>query len=686
MAASGKPSYEELQRRLAEAESALSSTRRGDGRQREAKRLADAELALRASEEKFSKAFHTSPYAITITRADDGKMIEVNQAFCSITGYGREEALASTTPALDLWADLADREQVVADLAASRPVVAREYRFRMRNGELITALFSAQPLQLDDQLCILSSINDITAHKQAEAALAESERLKALVLDSTAEMVTYYDPELRVVWANRAAAESVGSTTEQLVGRHCYQIWAGNEAPCPGCPVLEAKETKSPCQAEQQTSDGRWWLLRGYPVLDEDGTVVALVEFGQDITEHKRAEQERRRLEAQFQQAQKLESIGRLAGGVAHDLNNMLAPILGYGGILLEDTSADHPHHPLAREITRAAERARDLVRQLLAFSRKQTLEFKLVDFNVLVADFENLLRRSLRDDIALRLELAPDLPAARGDAGQLEQVLMNLAVNAQDAMPEGGRLSITTAAVELDAAQIAALDADGPGEPGPHIALEVRDDGCGMDAEVRDHLFEPFYTTKPKDKGTGLGLATIYGIVRQHGGHIRVDSEPDRGATFTIYLPAAPAGAAQRERPRPRPRARHGDETVLLVEDDAAVRRLAARILETNGYRVLSAANGGDALALAEGDVGPLHLLLTDVVMPDMNGKQLYERLAADRPELAVIYMSGYADDVIARHGVLDEDAHFIQKPFDKADLATRIRQVLDEERQLGE
>lgn len=514
------------------------------------------------------------------------------------------------------------------------------------------------------------------AERLSRTAAGNLGRAKDLILDSAAEMVAYYDTELRVVWANRASAESVGLTSQELIGRHCYEIWQNRTTPCPGCPVLLSRDEKTPQGAEHRSPNGRFWSLRGYPVVDDSGAVVGLVEFGWDITDEKRGEAERAKLEEQFHQAQKLESVGRLAGGVAHDLNNLLAPILGYSEILLEDEEEAGDRRDFLQEIVKASVRARDLVRQLLAFSRKQTLEFKPVDLNRLLRDFEKLLRRTVREDIELNIVTAEPLPCTHGDVGQLEQLVMNLVVNAQDAMPDGGSLTIETSEVGVNS-DVEAESRDLA--PGPYVGLKVRDTGCGIGDEIVEHLFEPFFTTKSREKGTGLGLATVYGIAKQHGGNVYVQTEPGAGSEFEILLPAITDVAVSQDGvPETLPPV-GGSETILLVEDNEQVRDLSLSVLERQGYAVLVAKNGREAESIATRYSGTIDLLLTDVIMPYMDGKHLYERISAKHPEVKALYMSGYADDTVSEHGVGDVPFHFIQKPFSVNALTSRIRSVLD-------
>jgi two-component system, cell cycle sensor histidine kinase and response regulator CckA len=366
-----------------------------------------------------------------------------------------------------------------------------------------------------------------------------------------------------------------------------------------------------------------------------------------------------------------------LAGGVAHDLNNLLSPILGYGDLLLMDLPVTDKHRDYAQYIIQAGMRARDLVRQLLAFSRKQTLVMKTVELNDVVAGFAKLLRRTVREDIALKMVSSPGLPLVRVDTGQIEQVIMNLVVNAQDAMPEGGKITIETAAIELDHEYAGAHVGV---KPGRYVVLTVTDTGAGMEAEVCEQIFAPFFTTKEQGKGTGLGLATTYGIVKQHGGHIWVYSEPGQGTSFKIYLPAVESVSDQKEtKPVAAQEAASGRETVMVVEDNEMVRQMTVDILTRRGYTVLEADGGVECLEKLRQHPVPIDLLITDVVMPEMNGKMLYKEVAQILPGLKVLYMSGYTENVIASQGVLEQGVNFIQKPFAPNRLAAKVREVLE-------
>jgi nitrogen-specific signal transduction histidine kinase/CheY-like chemotaxis protein len=385
---------------------------------------------------------------------------------------------------------------------------------------------------------------------------------------------------------------------------------------------------------------------------------------------------ERKRMEAQFLQAQKMEAVGQLAGGIAHDFNNLLTIIKGYSQLSLMELKESDPLKRNIEEIRKAADRASDLTRQLLAFSRRQILEMKVLDLNSIVRDVDEMLLRIIGEDIELVTLLAGDLGRVKTDRGEIEQVIMNLAVNARDAMPDGGKLTIETANAELDEAYARVHVAVTPGR---YVMLSFSDTGVGMTPEVRGRVFEPFFTTKEKVKGTGLGLSTVYGIVKQSGGNIWVYSEPGKGTTFKIYLPRVDEPLEEvvervvaGEFPR-------GTETILVVEDEDEVREVAVRILSGQGYKVLEATKGIDAFLICTEHDGPIHLLLTDVVMPKMSGRELAETLMSIRPGIKVLYMSGYTDNAIVHHGVLETGVDFIQKPFAVDALARKVRDVLD-------
>jgi PAS domain S-box-containing protein len=405
-------------------------------------------------------------------------------------------------------------------------------------------------------------------------------------------------------------------------------------------------------------------LLTGASIDESRAMAVVL-----DLTRQKT-------VEAQFRQAQKMEAVGRLAGGIAHDFNNVLSVILSYAEIIYRDPRSDEAIRADMHEVRTAGQRASELTRQLLAFSRQQILELRVIDLNQVLASLKGMLRRVLGADVELTLLPAAELGNVRADTGQIEQVLMNLAVNARDAMPTGGKLTIQTSNVELDA-EYASVHADVT--PGPYAMIAVTDTGVGMDAETRARIFEPFFTTKEKGKGTGLGLATVFGIVKQSGGHIWVYSEPGIGTCFRIYLPRVVEEVRPRTSERPPPEERRGTETVLVVDDDDQVRTVASTILRRNGYVVLEASNGGEALLICEQHGAKIDVLVTDLVLPRMSGRQLAERLRPIRPDMKVLFMSGYTDDAVLQHGILDSGVAFLQKPITPVTLTGKVREVLE-------
>lgn len=403
-------------------------------------------------------------------------------------------------------------------------------------------------------------------------------------------------------------------------------------------------------------------------------TAYQNVQQARFISERKRAEKEKDRLEAQYRQSQKVEAIGRLAGGVAHDLNNLLTPIIGYGELLSSEFSPGDLRRESIDQIMRAGYGARDLVRQLLAFSRKQKLKYQPLNLNKTIRGFQQLLRRTIREDIELRLLLSRDIATIRGDIGQIEQVILNLFVNAQHAMPNGGKLTIETAMVDLDQAY---AERHPNTQPGRYVMMAVSDTGLGMDRETQEHIFEPFFSTKG-DQGTGLGLSTVYGIVKQHGGNIWVYSEPGKGTIFKVYLPVSDDLIIENNVDDEAAVETKGSETILLVEDNEQVRRLASVVLKRQGYKLLIAEHGAKALSLLKDHKGNVDLLLTDVIMPDMNGKELSAKAMAISSHIRVLYMSGYTDDIIAQRGALDENDRFIEKPFTVQALSAKVRAAL--------
>ncbi|MCP4604745.1 MAG: response regulator [Proteobacteria bacterium] len=410
---------------------------------------------------------------------------------------------------------------------------------------------------------------------------------------------------------------------------------------------------------------------------DENQTSTLSKKSAQDTKDHKPADSEKKKFEEQLRRAQRMESIGRLAGGVAHNLNNILSPIIGYTDMALGTLDHGNPLYSHIEEIRTATERATDLIRQLLAFGRKQSFKLRVLNLSEVVTDLESILRQSIREDIELKLALDQSLYSVKADRAQVQQIIVNLALNACEAMLDGGEITIKTANVVVDKEHSAIYQ---DVHPGPHVLLAVSDTGKGMDQDTLNFVFEPFFTTKEVGQGTGLGLATVYGIVKQHGGHIRVDSEPDQGATFNVYLPRYDEQSVPLATPTIEPSPAFGNETILVVEDEESLLKFTSLVLKKMGYNVLEASNGKEAIEIAMNQTDPIDLLLTDVIMPGMNGKEIYKKLSVTHPLMKILYMSGYPDNVIARHGIIDKNENLLQKPTTVDRLAEKVRQTLDE------
>jgi len=506
---------------------------------------------------------------------------------------------------------------------------------------------------------------DVSEQKRAEDALRESEEQFRAVFDGALDAMVVTDDQGRFLEANPAACQLYGLPRAELLKRKVVEFAE---------PGFDFDQVLAAVRAT-----GRF--RASHPVMRPDGTirqveasttgnVVPGRHFSalRDLTEH-------RQLEGQLRQSQKMEAVGRLAGGIAHDFNNILAVITGYGDMLQREISPQDPRTKRVEQIRRSADRAASLVRQLLAFSRRQVLQPRVLELGEAVRELTPMLRRLIGEDIELLTASAPDLGHVKADPGQIEQVIMNLAVNARDAMPRGGKLQIELRNADLDEGW---ARTHAGGRAGRYVLLALSDTGIGMDAETLKHVFEPFFTTKELGKGTGLGLAMVYGIVKQSEGHVWVYSEPGVGTTVKIYLPRVDE-VVQPIAPRPEAAPARGGETILLAEDEESLAEMIKEILEERGYTVLAPGAGPQALEAAEQFKGPIHLVLTDVVMPRLSGRELAGRLAATHPETTVLYMSGYTDDAIAHHGVLDAGVPFIEKPFSPGALASKVREVLD-------
>jgi signal transduction histidine kinase/DNA-binding response OmpR family regulator len=514
----------------------------------------------------------------------------------------------------------------------------------------------------------------LAERKQAERDIRESEaRFHTLsnqfnvLLDTLPDRIVLYDLDLRVIWANRAATNALAPGMVKPGETHCYTFW-NHKTPCDPCPAIESLQSGEPAVEITTAADGKVWEKRSIPVK-ESGRLVSMIEICRDISEH-------HKLEEQFRQAQKMESVGRLAGGVAHDYNNMLSVILGYAEIALENIEPGSSLQGYLQAISDAAQRSAGITRQLLAFARQQAIAPQVLDLNDTVESMLKMLRRLIGEDITLTWLPAPNLWPVMIDPTQVDQLLANLCVNARDAITGVGTITIETGTTTLDSLYCAHHTGMHPGE---YVLLAISDNGCGMEKELLENIFEPFFTTKGLGHGTGLGLATAYGIVKQNNGFIDVTSEPGKGTTFKIFLPRHMVQLASVAEEDTRAIQRGQGETVLVVEDEAVILELIRIILVTLGYKVLATNSPAQAVSLAREQPAGIQLLLSDVVMPEMNGRDLAELIQALHPGLKCLFMSGYTANIVTSQGVLDSGIHFIQKPFSRNDLAAKVRAVLD-------
>ncbi len=523
---------------------------------------------------------------------------------------------------------------------------------------------------------------EIKERMRAEQTTKESEEKFRTIFDNAVDGILIADPVSKsFVMGNETVCAMLGCAPEEIKDLSVVDI-------------LPPERRSHVLEQFEKWGEQRFSPATDVPVKRKDGSVFyadinsAPIEIGgreylmgiyRDITARKHAEEKLRESEEQLLQSQKMEAIGRLAGGVAHDFNNMMLVVLGYSEILLKRLAEDEPSRNIVEKIREAGERAASLTNQLLAFSRKKMIQPKILDLNALIADMEKMIRRLIGEHIELLFFPGKELAPVLADPAQIDQILMNLLVNAGDAIAKVGKITLETANVELDET----FAQRHPGaKPGPHVMIAVSDTGVGMDRETRSRIFEPFFTTKKDGKGTGLGLSTVYGIVKQSMGSIWVYSEPGKGTTFKIYLPKVEGNAEFPDKVKSYPNAHRGAETILLVEDEEMIRELARSALAEMGYTVLQAGNGAEAIHVVESHKSPIHLLVTDVVMPAMGGQELAERVKSLDPKTRVIYMSGYTDSTIAHHGVLAEGIDFLQKPFTPGDLARKVREVLDRPR----
>jgi PAS domain S-box-containing protein len=626
-----------------------------------------AEGTLRVSEIRYRRLFEAAHDGILILDADSGEITDVNPFLTNLLGFSHAELLGKKLWEIGPLRDVFLSKAEFLELQTKGYVRYENLPLQTKAGKRVAVEFVSNVYLAGDQKVIQCNIRDITEQKQREA---ERTRLMTAI-EQAAESVVVTDAEGIIEYVNPAFSIMTGYSREEALGKNPRFLKSGKQDAAFYASLWATILAGQVWRGEMinRRKDGGLYTgkMSITPVYNEHRKMTHIVAMKEDITA-------RKLLEDQFRQAQKMEAVGRLAAGVAHDFNNLLTIIIGYSDLMLDQFGADNPMRAYTTAIKGAGEKAAGLTRQLLAFSRQQVLAPQVLDLNTLIANMTKMLKRLIGEDIDLVFNAGPSPAMVKADPGLIEQVLMNLAVNSRDAMPQGGKLTINTSPVQIDEAYNATHFTI---PVGSYVMLAVSDTGCGMDKDTQAHIFEPFFTTKEVGKGTGLGLATVFGIVKQSGGSIWVYSEPGAGTTFKIYLPSV-TGALRAAQENTVPAG--GSETVLLVEDDASLRELARMVLVARGgYKVLESIGGKEARLFAGEYKGPIHLLLTDVVMPGMGGRELSEELATLRPEMKVLYMSGYTDDTVVRHGVLEEGMAFLQKPFTAESLLRKVRDVLD-------
>jgi len=633
-----------------------------------------ADAQLTSPDELFTlrMAVEASGEVIFLTDAA-GTITYVNPEFVRLYGYRPTEVVGRTTPRI-LKGGLASSEEYAAfwNELSKNEVVRREFVNRTKNGELVHVESTANPIVTDQgRIGFVAVQRDISDRKITEAALRQSERRYRTLAEAAQDSIFIVDRDARITYANAVSCERFGVRADEAIGKHLEEVFPRGPAEEMWREVSSVFTTgeRRSCEVSLDTPRGMMWLETWLVPMSTIGADPdAVMGVARDVTG-------RKQLERQFLQAQKMEAIGQLAGGIAHDFNNVLTAILGYSELVLERIGDDAGLAADMQEIKKAGERAGRLTRQLLAFGRKQALVPQVLELSAVLHEIERMLARVIGEDVHVDIVAPSNVDCVKVDPGQIEQVIVNLAINARDAMPQGGRLHIETANLAVGAG-------GDPGHPdvpaGRYVVLTVRDSGCGMPPDVVAHAFEPFFTTKPVGKGTGLGLATVYGIVKQSGGQVAIDSAPGRGTTVTVYLPSAgePASPHQASGVAASPT---GTETILVVEDEPGVRHLMHRTLEAAGYSVLKAQTVADALAFALDRDRRIDLLLSDVVMPDLSGPDVAQRVIRLHPEVRVLYVSGYTNQIPLDAGALSRRAAFLPKPFTPQVLAAKVRECLD-------
>lgn len=637
----------------------------------------DAEI--RSSEERFRNLIHSAQDGIVSTDRS-GNIFLINQAAEMIFGHSAAEAQD-----LPFWQFF--EQDGNADFFL-------EFQNFLKTGECISTGTSFEitglhktgvkvPLEVSLSVSgakgsrvLTAMIRDISLRRQMIEQIANAKKEWEETFDTINDAITIHDKDFNIIRANRAAEEMLGLSMQSVLRQKCFRSYHGTDAPPVKCPSCQTAHTGIESTTEIYEPHLEKYLeIKALPRFDDDKSLIGVVHVVRDITDNRKSEEQQEKLQSQLIQMQKMETVGRLAGGVAHDFNNILSAIIGFSELVLNELPEDSQVYQDVETIKDSGEKAAVLTGQLLAFSRKQVLKMQAVDLNRNIEGMVKMLKRLMDEKIKLELHLTPAIKNINADPGQLEQIILNLVVNARDAMPDGGHLIIETSEVLLERDYV---DQHPDAKLGKHVLLSISDTGAGMTEKVRQQIFEPFFTTKERGKGTGLGLSTVYGIVKQHESQIYVYSEPGKGTTFKVFFPVA--DDSEDDQPDTiKTIIPKGKETILLAEDDATISRMIKSYLEPLGYEILLAENGEAAIHVSRSYDGEIHLLLTDVIMPQMDGKALAKAILAERPDIKVIFMSGYTDDVIAHHGVLEAGVNFIQKPITPSKLAQALNDVLE-------
>lgn len=638
---------------------------------------------LRESEEKYRRLFENSRDALLVLKPPSWHFTDANNAALQMFGVADKADFAVLTP----W-DVSPEQQSDGRLSSEKAqeMIAIgqregsnsfEWKYRRLNGETFDADVLLTHIQDGEEVSAQVTVRDITERRKIEEALQKSEAYIKNILETVDEGFIVVDRGYRILSANKAYCNSANLSAEQVIGKLCHEVSHHCDKPCfeagEECPVKRAFETGAP-HAGSHThvrENGTTYHveIKSYPVTDASGNVMSVIETITDVTEKKK-------LEEQLRHAQKMEAIGTLAGGIAHDFNNILNVILGFGTMVMDRIGDDPLSKEQMNEVLLAADRAANLTKRLLLFSRKEVAEFKSMDVKKIILNMEKMLSRIIGEDIKLVAELMGTKAMVMADAGQMEQVLLNLATNARDAMPKGGSLTIKTELREIDQEFI---DAYSYGTPGTYAVIYITDTGLGIDKETQDRIFDPFFTTKEVGKGTGLGLSIVYGIIKEHNGFIKVYSEPGEGTTFKIWLPVIEDTATKKPEVEALTSLKGGTETILVAEDDASLRKLTRIVLESAGYTVITAEDGEDAITKFMENKDKIALAVLDMIMPNKSGKEVGEVIREVSPRTKILFASGYTMDIVKTKELTESGFDFILKPVLPRDLLKKVREVLD-------